>query len=100
MLRIADDLGVVHGWARRMLLVSWFVMPAACGALVLVSLGRRRWPAVVVSFAIAAVALLLWVAALSSPLPLAYGASVNQGGVTLLVLGALMSSASRGNHHV
>jgi hypothetical protein len=100
MLRIADDLGVVHGWARRTMLVSWFVMPAACGALVLVSLGRRRWPAVVVSVAIAVVAFLLWVAAVSSPLPLTYGASVNLGGVTLLVVGALVSSGSRRNHHV
>jgi len=98
MLRIADDLGVIHGWARRTLLVSWFIMPAACGVLVLVSLGRRRWPAVVVSLAIAVVALILSVAAVSSRLSLAYGASVNHGGVTLLVIGALMSSGSRGKH--
>ena len=100
MLRVADDLGVIHGWARRTMLVTWFFMPAACGALVLVSLGRRRWPLVVLSLAIGGAALTMWGAALSSPLSLAYGAWVNQGGVALLIVGALMSSRARRNHRV
>ena len=100
MLRVADDLGVVHGWTRRTMLVTWFFMPAACGVLALVSLGRRRWPPVVVSLAIAVAGLIMWGAALSSPLSLAYGAAVNQGGVTLLIVGALMSSRARRSQHV
>ena len=82
------------------MLVTWFFMPAMCGALVLVSLGRRRWPPVVLSVAIAVTALAIWGAALSSPLSLAYGAVVNQGGATVLIVGALMSSWARRNHHV
>jgi hypothetical protein len=100
MLQIADDLGVINGWPRRAVLVAWFVMPAACGALLLVSLGRRRWPVAALAGAIAAVAFVLWLAALISPLSLAYGASVNEGGVTLLVAGALMSGWPRRKHHV
>ncbi|MDQ1426388.1 MAG: hypothetical protein QOD72_3886 [Acidimicrobiaceae bacterium] len=100
MLRIADDLGVVHGWARRTMLVTWFFVPAACGALVLVSLARRRWPFVVLAGAIGLVALIMWGTALRSPLALTYGAAVNQGGVALLVLGALVSIRARRNDHV
>jgi hypothetical protein len=100
MLQVADDLGVIHGWPRRTMLVTWFFVPAACGALVLVSLGRRRWPPVVLSLAIGTAALIMWGAALSSPLALAYGAVVNQGGVTLLMVGVLMSGWPRRNHHV
>jgi hypothetical protein len=101
LLRVADDLGVMHGWARRTLLVSWFCMPAACGGLVLVSLGRRRWPPAVLALTIALVASVMWWAALRSSLRLAYGAAVNQGGVTLLIVGALIgSSPARRNHDV
>jgi hypothetical protein len=100
MLRVADDLGAIHGWTRRAMLVTWFFVPAACGVLVLVSLGRRRWPPVVLAAAIAAVAFTMWGAALSSPLSLAYGAAVNQAGVTLLIVGALMGSRPRRNQNV
>jgi hypothetical protein len=100
MLRLADDLGAIHGWTRRTVLVAWFIMPAACGVLVLVSLGRRRWPAVVLAAAIGLLALIVWGAARGSSLSLAYGAAVNQGGVTLLIVGALMGSRTRRNHNV
>jgi hypothetical protein len=100
MLRVADDLGVVHGWPRRTMLVTWFLMPAASGVLALVSLGRRRWPPVVLAIAIGVAGLIMWGAAVSSPLSLAYGAAVNQGGVTLLIAGALMSGWPRRNRNV
>lgn len=95
LLRVADDFGFMRGWTRRALLVAWFGMPALCGVLALASLSRRRWPGVVLAMTIALLAITMWWAALRSPLRLAYGASVNLGGATLLIVGALISSRAR-----